>query len=317
MAFAAQIVPIERRRVGQKKLIAGRIEYQFGHVQTMAVVVGIHQSVQFRQARIVEAPHDVVRHVVANRRRPEAVRGEVVAHGGRHVQHVDDDRQDADHAIIHRAGQPSRPTTLGTTGYDEAIDVALATGCRGHHRRHRIHRPHGALHHCVARQPARIADLQEMRPRIANQVVFIARHAVVVEYQRLIGNHAELGHDRAGGLGNGGHALVGRGGRVAAVAAAADVQERHVGDQWRRNGERQPVLPSGPIHFLGRQPSLRDHVHHNGLQAIDLLDGDDLPRIAVVHRLDVVVDSGSPRQFAGKDANAGSKSKEQREPSEG
>ena len=73
-----------------------------------------------------------------------------------------------------------------------------------------IHRPDHALDHRQARQPGGVAGFEELVPAVADQVVFLARLAVAVKHQRLVGHHLQFGDDAAGRLGDAGHDLVRR-----------------------------------------------------------------------------------------------------------
>ena len=97
----------------------------------MQVGVWVHEAVDFGQAWVIHALHDAVGDVVADGWCPEAVGGEVVAHGGIDVQHVDDDGGDGDHAGVHCAGEPGGPASLGAAGDYETGDVGYVFAAGG------------------------------------------------------------------------------------------------------------------------------------------------------------------------------------------
>ena len=200
----------------------------FGMRQAVAIRVRLDQREQLVESRIVDAVHHPVRHVIADRRRPEAVGAIVVDHRRLQVEHVDHRRHDRDDAAVHGRGRPRRPATLGTAGDDELRDRAPATLGRLGVRLHRVHGADGSLGHREARQPLLVAAIEELAPAIGDEVVFLARDAVLEERQRLVRDHPQFGDDRLRAGGNGREHGVGLRWRGAVVGAASDEQQRRV-----------------------------------------------------------------------------------------
>ena len=182
---------------------------------------------------------------------------------------------DADHAVVHGAGQPRGPAAFRAAGDDEAIHLLNGPPVfRRHVCGDRIHRSHRALDHGVARCPPGLSRRDVLVPRIADQIVFAAWHAVAVERERLVRHHAEFRHHRLRCRGDGGHACAGAGGRFSAVASAADEQHGRVRSHGGGDGERQPMPPLGTwsTSALG-QPVLGDHVDDDGPRAVLCFNG--------------------------------------------
>ena len=119
----------------------------------------------------------------------------MVNHARSDVNHVDHGRDDGGDAGIDGADNPGRPAALRAARDDEFLHGDFAAFFAAEKLRRGIHCPDGTFSHGKARQPCGVSGVHVLDPTIGDQVVLDALLAVVVENQRLVGNHAEINDD--------------------------------------------------------------------------------------------------------------------------
>ena len=182
--------------------------------------------------------------------------------GRNHVEQVDHCGRDGDDPPIDDRGRPGGPSTLRGPRDDKPIHRVPAARSRRRERRDRVHRADGTLRHREPRRPAIVAGLEEVVPRVGDEVVFRALPAggIVHEDNRLIRHETKLGDDSACIARHLGEPACRRCRRLPIEAPAGDEEKADVAGDLRRPDDRDPVRPERPFDFLFGQPALGSHV---------------------------------------------------------
>ncbi len=131
----------------------------------------------------------------------------------------------------------------------------------------RSHRPHRGFGHGKAGWPLLVTAAHVFVPGVGDERIFRALARFAGEDQRLVGHHAKFGHDGSRFICEHGHHGVHGGAGPAIVGAAGDEEQRGGSGYFRGLDDGHPVLPDGPVHFLGFAPRLRRHVEERGRTA--------------------------------------------------
>ena len=301
--LARQIGEVELRRVGAEELIARGVDHVLGHREPVAIKVRVFDPQQLGERRVAGPLQDAVLVVIAHVLGPEAVSLRMMPNGRFDVEHVDHDGDDRLHARVHGGGHPGGPAAFGRAGDDELLDLDAAPFVARQQFLNAVHGPDDALDHRQPSRPGLVAGLEVLVPRVADQVIFLARLAIAVEHERLIRHHAQLGDDRASRLSDLCRHLVSAFRHRPIVGTAGDHQERRPMRDFLRHDDGQPMLPDRAVHVGLGAPGLRFQMHHERPRRIAFDGLGDAPGIGVVFLLHIPVERRLLRQGHGRGQN--------------
>ena len=262
---AGQAGEIEARGVGDEKLVAGRVEHQFGQTGVaIAIGEGIDHLQHGPPFGSLHPAGQIEFHIIFHRRRVETIGFPLMHELPAQIEHIDGGRQDRLDPRIDGGGQPGRPAALGAAQHQKVPDFLPPVGGEFLHG---VHGADGGLGHRQMHRPFQVAGDERLIQAVGQDFILLAAPTRIFrEKQRLVRHLPDGGDDRpsrdAGRSQQFGHRSGGR----TPVAAAVDQQHGGFGAVQRhfRDEDDDLVFPDRPVYLAGGAPLLGGHPQEIG-----------------------------------------------------